>query len=353
MENQPFKLKRLGDESEKTSSPPETIESTAECEDISPIQKSPLRLAKRVQAETSELSKDKPSEISQAQNTYLPTCKKCKMKLASASAILCLNCGYKDVDEQSEPVKNTWLGSLIPEKEAIICAIIGGVIAYLIFNHFPFLYYILSTVGTLLHEFGHAMWGWFMGHPSIPAFDFTHGGGVTIQMGDKPNYLITGAFIGGFIYAIYYFRQYKLIALLFLSLISIIVCGQVFEWQSILIIYGGHATEAIFGMLCLYRGLSNVSVHHSVERALYFFLGYFMLFNEYVFSNKLKDDPAYLDWYKEGKDGIANDFDRLADIFHTNIETIANFHTFFVFVNFGLAYFAYVVAMRLYSRDTN
>ena len=51
---------------------------------------------------------------------------------------------------------------------------LAGVVSQL-----PFLTFVLSYFTVLSHEMGHALFGWLYGYPSIPAFDFVYGGGVT------------------------------------------------------------------------------------------------------------------------------------------------------------------------------
>ena len=44
---------------------------------------------------------------------------------------------------------------------------------------FSFLEMLVGYFVVLVHEMGHAIAGWLFGYPSLPAFDFTYGGGVT------------------------------------------------------------------------------------------------------------------------------------------------------------------------------
>ena len=64
------------------------------------------------------------------------------------------------------------------EREGWVAVAIGLAAAVVILR-FPFLSYVFSYFTTLVHEMGHAAVGWLYGYPSIPAFDFRYGGGVT------------------------------------------------------------------------------------------------------------------------------------------------------------------------------
>ena len=43
----------------------------------------------------------------------------------------------------------------------------------------PLTRFVATYMIILVHELGHAACGWLFGHPSVPAFDFAYGGGVT------------------------------------------------------------------------------------------------------------------------------------------------------------------------------
>ena len=133
-------------------------------------------------------------------------------------------------------------------------------------------------------------------------------------------------------------------------LITLIIAALTFGWHQNIILYGGHGTEAIFGSVFLFRGLANVSVHHVIERVLYFFLGTFMLLDEYLFAQDLLHDEEKRSWYLEGKPNAMNDFDRLSDIFFTNLDKPVMFHAAFCIACAITAYLVYVISTRLYTR---
>src|SRR5687768_18499769 len=54
-----------------------------------------------------------------------------------------------------------------------------GLAAAVIVYAIPFTRFVFSALITLFHELGHAIVGWLLGHPGIPAFDFVYGGGFT------------------------------------------------------------------------------------------------------------------------------------------------------------------------------
>ena len=46
----------------------------------------------------------------------------------------------------------------------------------------PLLGILVGYFVVLAHELGHTLAGWAFGRPSLPAFDFVYGGGVTATM---------------------------------------------------------------------------------------------------------------------------------------------------------------------------
>ena len=147
----------------------------------------------------------------------------------------------------------------------------------------------------------------------------------------------------------YSFRRYKLILFGFISIIVILAFAQIMKWDQMAITYMGHGTVAIMGSLFLYRGLSNVAVHHVVERVLYFFLGFFSLIEEYLFTQKVIESPFYRELYLGGKGGLANDFDKLHDHLHISLNSAIGYHSVFCIFAPMAAYFIYVLTIRYYS----
>src|SRR5688500_2816830 len=54
-----------------------------------------------------------------------------------------------------------------------------GLAAAIVVYFVPLTRMMFSALVTLFHELGHAVVGWLFGYPSIPAFDFVYGGGIT------------------------------------------------------------------------------------------------------------------------------------------------------------------------------
>lgn len=182
--------------------------------------------------------------------------------------------------------------------------------------------FLLSPLITLIHELGHAATAWFFGYPAIPAFDFMHGGGVTVH-GDRAP-VILWLIYGGIAFLLYFYRQNRL------TLTVLLVTTIIYSWWALgsthemLFVAMGHGFEIIFAGIFLYRGLSGYGCRYPIERPLYGMIGFFTVFYNLRFAWQLQFDQVQRQVYLYGKAGIDNDFVRLArDYFHTDLSVIA------------------------------
>ena len=185
--------------------------------------------------------------------------------------------------------------------------------------------FIFSYFITLVHELGHATVGWIFGYPSIPAFDFLFGGGITIQQERWNSILILIYLLIGFLF---YLVRKNSFAISFLIITTIIYSISAFSSiHNIIFIYMGHGFELIFAGIFLYRAISGYACRYSIERPLYASIGFFTLFYDIRFAWRLIFSPFHRSIYKEGKGGILDhDFVRLAgEYFHVNLSVISIF----------------------------
>jgi hypothetical protein len=183
---------------------------------------------------------------------------------------------------------------------------IGLGIAILVYA-LPFTRFVFSALVTLFHELGHAIAGWLMGYPSIPAFDFVYGGGLTPHGAFQKSIAI--AIAAGFAYAGWLFRENRksmaIIGALFLVWFYCITR----EWRREIVFSGaGHAGELILAGIFFYRALTRDS-----ERTLSAFVAFFVQIHTMLFAWRLLHDPSFFDWYREGKGGaLMNDLEVIA-----------------------------------------
>jgi hypothetical protein len=188
-----------------------------------------------------------------------------------------------------------------------------GLIAAVLVYAMPITRFLFSALVTLFHELGHAVAGWLLGHPSLPAFDFVYGGGFTHQGQFRTSLAVAVAAL--FAYGMWLFRENKktvgLIATVFV--IWLIVVSS--EWRRELVIASaGHIFEFVLAGVLFYQALSGVGWRiPEVERPLGAFAAFFVQIHSMLFARRLMTDPDFLAWYREGKGGaLMNDLEVVA-----------------------------------------
>lgn len=188
---------------------------------------------------------------------------------------------------------------------------------------FPFARYVFQAFLTLVHELGHAAAGWIFGYPSIPAFDFTYGGGVTIHQ-DRSQWLLGLAYLLLF-GALFRLRQRPRA---FWWTAAALVCYALLAHTAahdLLIVAMGHGFELLFAGIFLYRAISGRGCIYAAERPLYAFVSFFILLSDLYFAHRLHNSPTFRSEYRSAKGGGDwMDFSRLArEYLHTDLPTVA------------------------------
>ena len=198
----------------------------------------------------------------------------------------------------------------------------GGVVA-LVALQFPLLRTALSGLTTLVHEMGHAACGWLFGYPSIPAFDFDYGGGVTLQQDRIP--LLVGAVIAAACYGAYALRERPRLRNALIAGLALYVPLALTRGHEMLIVAMGHGGELSFATLALHRALSGRGCAAPAERPLYGLVGWFLVFSGVAFAWQLRTSDIHRELYEAAKGGGHwMDFSRLAEEFwHVPLEAVA------------------------------
>lgn len=215
-----------------------------------------------------------------------------------------------------DPAPDTWRA----EVKMFAIAIAAALVAHAI----PFVHFVLCVLVTLFHESGHAAASWLLGHPAIPAFDFTYGGGFTHEDDFKlPLALMVGA---GWIALGWKLRgnTRAVAAVAAAGVLWLVIVSS--EWRREVVIASmGHGGELILAAVFVYRALANVGWRSpELERPLGAFLGLFVQLQTMRFAWRLAHDASFLAWYREGKGGaLMNDLETVAlDIhIHTGVNT--------------------------------
>jgi len=205
-----------------------------------------------------------------------------------------------------------------------------------------------SSLGYLLvffHEIGHTAAFWFFGYPSIPTFDFEHGGGMTYAHA-RSWLILGGLWACAVMYGAHLWReeQYRLLAWL---AGSVVLHGILMLTGGDLVItaFGGHAGEVLVAAFCMLRAFLGTTERSrgAAERWLNMVFGCFVLVYDTIFTAALMFSNAYRDDYAAQKGGhLAGDLDQVALSLHIPMGAVA----FFLMV-FTLAVFAAVIYIGL------
>lgn len=236
-------------------------------------------------------------------------------------------------------------------RKVLLAGLIGAVVAYAI----PFTRFVLSALVTLFHELGHAVAGWLLGYPSLPAFDLVYGGGFTHQGAFRFSLAIAVAV--AFIYAFWAYREDR-------RVVIALGAGFVFwfvlitaEWRRELAISAaGHLGEFILAGVFFYKALTGHGWKNpDVERPLGAFIAFFVQIHSMLFARRLLRDADFLAWYREGKGGaLMNDLESVAlDLhihtpFNPGIDGVARLLLVFSLLPMVVAY---AITLRQRSRS--
>jgi len=189
----------------------------------------------------------------------------------------------------------------------------------------PILGYIFGYLGILVHEMGHTLFAWMFGYPSIPAFDFAYGGGVT-RWQERSTFIRVLVWAG--LAALVFYSRHRRPALI--AAATLAVCFALVDmsrWHRAVMFEMGHGTELIVAIIFLYRALSGVAVKTPLERPLYAGVGFFLVLHNLRFAWGLMTDSYKRELYSEGKASVdMMDFTKLMHMTATSVETVAAFH---------------------------
>jgi hypothetical protein len=188
-----------------------------------------------------------------------------------------------------------------------------GAIAAIVVYAIPITRMLCSALVTLFHEFGHAVAGWLLGYPSLPAFDFVYGGGFTHQGSFRLSIAI--AIACGFGWLGWHFRQNRKAVAIIVAVFLVWLLLISAEWRrEIVIASAGHLGEFILAGILFYKALAGVGWHSpEVERPLGAFVAFFVQIHSFLFALRLTRDADFVAWYREGKGGaLMNDLEVVA-----------------------------------------
>lgn len=170
---------------------------------------------------------------------------------------------------------------------------------------------------------GHAAFGWLFGYPSVPAFDFTYGGGVTLHQQRAP--LLCVAIAAAACFGAWSLRDRPPLRDLAIGWIVAWAALALTRGHEAVILAMAHGAELAFATLALHRALSGRGCTLEAERPLYGLAGGFLVLSSLRFAFRLATSASHRAAYADAKGGGHwMDFSRLAnESLHVSLETVA------------------------------
>lgn len=168
-------------------------------------------------------------------------------------------------------------------------------------------------MATFFHEIGHTLFMWFYGYPTVPMFDFQHGGGLAYAFADQQVGILVFVW-AAIICAIWYFRENTFLQIL-LGLLLILNWSTAFtHYHTIGMNFGGPAFEPLIAGFLLFRAIFDLAPRGIFERFLNAFFGFGMIFQVFINAYGLIKSEAYrLVYYEQKGTHGFGDFDRIAN----------------------------------------
>jgi hypothetical protein len=249
--------------------------------------------------------------------------------------------------EDGEVVRDGKIGA----KELKILGI--GLVAAIVIYAIPLTRFLMSVLVTLFHELGHAIVAWCLGIPAIPAFDLVYGGGITNYGRFQP--VLALLIAGAFGWLAYRFRRNWRTLVVLGILFAVWLFFVSAHWRRELACsWAGHAFEFILSAIFFYMALAGVGFRiPEIERPLGAFIAFFVQIHSVAFALRLRSDPEFLSWYREGKGGmLMNDLESVAlDLrihfgMQSTIESVAGVLLFLPILLFAIALVWYFYRAR-------
>ena len=171
----------------------------------------------------------------------------------------------------------------------------------------------MSYMGTFFHEIGHTIFLWFYGYPSVPAFDFQHGGGMAWSLSDQEILLLVLVWIGLF-YCTFMLRDYLILVILCAFLFLLNICLAFNDYHHVVIDFMGAGSEALIASFFLYRAIFDLAPRGGVERFLNSFFGFGLIIQSFINGyGLLKSNAFRLVYYEQKGSHGFGDLDKVAD----------------------------------------
>jgi membrane-associated protease RseP (regulator of RpoE activity) len=186
----------------------------------------------------------------------------------------------------------------------------------------PQLRFIFSYLTILVHEIGHALTAWLFGYPAIPTFDFTYGGGMTLQSARFWPLLLVP--LGLLAWMGWQHRENPRAKWAWAAAGIVFLLLAISPAHRHLMVLMGHGNELIIATVFMYRALSGSAIKVPAERSLYAACGLFIVFESLRFGWGLMTSEELRYMYEQAKGGGHwMDFSQIAGEFAVRVKTLA------------------------------
>ena len=211
----------------------------------------------------------------------------------------------------------------------------------------------LTYMSTFFHELGHTVFAWFYGYPTLPMFDFKHGGGLAIGLTDQqiPILLCVDLAIA---YGIYHFREYKILQIALTALLLFNLTTAFNEDSRFNVIdFMGPAAEPLVAAFLLIRALFDLAPRGWFERFLNAAIGFAMVFQALINSYGLLYSRALrLVYYEQKGSHGFGDFDKISSrLMFLEFEGVVYIWAFISLICLVFPFVLYWYAGRSDNRD--
>lgn len=215
------------------------------------------------------------------------------------------------------------------DRSTIICLVVGFLLAFGLMipnfayyydftlpnNGFPVSYLTngANYMAVFFHEIGHTAAAWVFGYPSLPMFDFEHGGGLTT--GAPQVWLLVAFFWLTTMYIFVDSWKKNRVAFWMIGVLLVLHIYAVSgDLHRILISFMGHGGELMVASFLLYRAIAPEGWLGKTERYLASTIGFFLLMtNMRSFWGLMFSDIEQIA-YENQKGGLhLGDFSKIAE----------------------------------------
>lgn len=171
----------------------------------------------------------------------------------------------------------------------------------------------MTYMGTFFHEIGHTIFMWFYGYPTVPTFDFEHGGGMAWALTGQQTVILI-AIWSAMAYGLFALCEYRILQIGIIALAVLNVSLAFNHYHAVVLDFMGPAMVCFVASFFIYRALLDSAPRGDFERFLNAFFGLGLIIQVGVNGYGLLNETAYrLVYYQQKGSHGFGDFDKIAD----------------------------------------